>query len=186
MGYLIFFLFFYLGCAFGSLVPTIAEVEGEYLTCESFCCAWCRKRFNIIYFIPLALIFCRRCSHCAHRVSLQCLVAQILSGLALVFIYRNYGANIPASLLMLLAVCLIIMSFIDLKCRAVPDLLQLVVAAVGILYAILSGAVWRFLNVLLVFLAFLAVSYLFKKLYKAERIGMGDIMLLGTSNFFLT
>ena len=186
MDYLIFFLFFYLGCAFGSLVPTVVAIEGQYLTCESFCCAWCKRRFNAIYFIPLALIFCRRCNHCMQRTPLRYIAAQILTGLAFVLIYRNYGVNIPAFLLMLLAACLIIMSFIDLKCRAVPDLLQLVVAIIGALYAILSGAMWRFLNVFLAFLVFLAVSYLFKKIYKKEGIGMGDIMLLGASNFFLT
>ena len=181
-----YILFFYLGLIFGSLVPTVTKIEGDNLYCKFFCCTNCKKKFSTIYLLPLLSIFLRNCRYCRHKINFQFAFVQIITAAIFVLIYQKYGVNISAFLFMLLAVCLVTMSVVDLRHCMVPDLLQLLVAGLGILYVIFSNNFIRLLNVFLVFFIFFIIAYLFKYFAKKEVIGTADIILFSLASFFLS
>lgn len=96
-------------------------------------CPNCQNEIKWYENIPIvSYLFLRgKCSHCKEPISMSYLFVEILSGGIFLVLFIKFGLNTTFLLYSLLFSLLLLLSFIDLKYKAVPDyllLLSLVVA----------------------------------------------------------
>jgi leader peptidase (prepilin peptidase)/N-methyltransferase len=91
--------------------------------------------------IPIVsyLILRGRCRHCKAVISSRYPVVELLAGLVPVLLLWRYGLGREALVLCLLSYVLIVVSFIDLDLRIIPDRVTLPGIAVGLILAPFLG-----------------------------------------------
>jgi len=146
-------------------------------------CPHCGGRIRSYDNIPLLsyLLLAGKCRSCGHPISWRYPTVECLTGLLSLMLYTLYGAGFQYLLWLLFTVALLIISFIDLDHRIIPDVLSLPGVVAGWAASLLPwGVGW--LDSLIGTLAgggsLYLVAVLYEKITGREGMGGGDIKLL--------
>jgi len=156
-------------------------------------CMHCKATLRWFELVPIAsfLIQGGRCRHCKTRLSIQYPIVELLSGFIFVFVplWMFAGAaplSSPASSVALGATlwvavfeALLVMSVIDIRMGIIPDEINVFLAAVGVILAIVPG--WEGSAVLGKLIGAAVAGIFFALLIAVTRgkgMGMGDLKLV--------
>ena len=133
-----------------------------------------------------------RCRHCAKPISFRYFVVELVTALAAVALYLRVGLGIDWAVLFLFVSALIILTFIDLDHRIIPDVISLPGIVVGFILSLRGdpgplspGPVSSAIGILTGGGILLAVAWGYERATGREGMGGGDIKLLGMIGAFL-
>lgn len=147
-------------------------------------CPQCGTPIKFYHNIPLLsyLLLMGRCRHCRQPIAWHYPVVEGLTGLLSLALFIRWGPSLQYFLLFLFAAALVVISFIDLKHRIIPDVISLPGMAAG-LGASFFLAHTSWLDSLIGLLAGGGSLYLIAVIYQwitgREGMGGGDIKMLG-------
>ena len=180
----------------GSVVGSFLNVcivripSGESVVFPGSHCPECRNPIPFYHNIPVFsyLILRGRCKYCGVKISPQYLLTEILTPMIMILLFLRFGLSLVFVMASFFSCALIVITFIDLKHKIIPDIISLpgiaicfassfivpwatpVDSIVGILVG--GGVLW-----------FFAAGY--KLLAKKDGMGGGDIKLLAMIGAFL-
>jgi leader peptidase (prepilin peptidase)/N-methyltransferase len=197
-------MFHLLAFIFGAVVGSFLNVciaripNGESIVHPGSRCPNCKAPIPFYFNLPLLSywVLRGRCRSCGERISPRYFVVELLmAGLSLALFYRfGFGFVYFASFVLVAA--LVVISFIDLDVRVVPDVISLPGIVVGLLLSVVgyfivgeSSIVPSPLSSLIGILAgggfLLATAWIYEKITGVEGMGGGDIKLLAMIGAFL-
>jgi leader peptidase (prepilin peptidase)/N-methyltransferase len=162
-------------------------------------CPNCKAGIPFYDNIPLVsyLFLLGRCRFCKEKVSPRYFLVELLMGILTVALLFRFGPSLGFLVNLIFVAALIVISFIDLDVRIVPDVISLPGIGVGLLASILHYP-WPTdhlsippspLSVLLGILAgggfLLLVAWLYERFTGIEGMGGGDVKLLAMIGAFL-
>jgi leader peptidase (prepilin peptidase)/N-methyltransferase len=133
--------------------------------------------------IPIAsyLLLQRKCRHCGFSIPLRYPFVEFLSGLCALFILKKFGLSIEFFVYFIFIAALIVVTFIDLDHRIIPDVITLsgIPIFFGLSFLMPEG---NWINSISGILAgggsLLTVAWVYALLTGKEGMGGGDIKLL--------
>lgn len=186
---------FILGAVFGSFLNVLIlrlPQNLSFITPRSRC-SKCQNIIKWYHNIPiLSFIFLRgKCAYCKEKISIQYPIVEFLSGVVTLGLFLKLGLNSEFLYMTLLAYSLIVLSFIDLKYKAVPDYL-LLISLVLSFFATNSDILESFKNAFLFAGAFVLLNFVItfyiqnikakilkdESLKTQEALGEGDIPII--------
>ena len=122
---------FLIGLIFGSFLNVLIHrlpLELSLLKPLRSSCPHCQHKIKWFENIPVVsyILLKRRCSSCHKSISLVYPVVELLTGIVTLMLYMNYWLNFELIVMVTLFYTLIVLSFIDLKHKAVPDFLLII------------------------------------------------------------
>jgi leader peptidase (prepilin peptidase)/N-methyltransferase len=147
-------------------------------------CPQCGKKIRFYDNIPLVsyIILRGKCRSCGSAISLRYPVVEAVSGLISAALFMRLGVSPQYFVFLLFAASLVIISFIDLQHRIIPDMISLPGILVGLGVSLLKLTPVSWLDSLIGIIGgggFLyLVAVLFEMLTRREGMGGGDIKLL--------
>ena len=198
---LIAVIVFLAGAMVGSFLNVcIARIpNGESVVRPPSHCPKCKKPIPFYDNIPIVsyLILLGRCRSCGARISPRYLFVEALMGSMAAVLYYQMGFGLAFFVAFIFVAALIVISFIDLDVRIVPDVISLPGIAAGLLFSIAaeyliadpSEVIPTPLSALIGILAgggFLyAVAWIYERVTGVDGMGGGDIKLLAMIGAFL-
>ncbi len=209
------FLLYLFAFLFGAVVGSFLNVcifripLGASLISPSSCCPRCRTPIKAYDNIPILsyLLLGGKCRSCKASISARYPVVESMMGLFSVFLMLKFGLSPSFFIYFILISSLVVMSFIDLDHRIIPDVISLPGIAVGLLASFVkppghNDFLVRFVfktvkgsinmatldSLLGIFIGgglLYAVAVLFYWVTKKEGMGGGDIKLLAMIGAFL-
>jgi leader peptidase (prepilin peptidase)/N-methyltransferase len=195
----IFYIFaFFFGAVVGSFLnvciyrlPRSESVVFPASHCPS-CGSGIRPHDNI----PIAsYIFLRgRCRSCGIRISPQYPVVELVNALLTMFLFIKFGFSLTFLFLFIFCSALVVITFVDLEHRIIPDVISLPGIVVGFAASffiadLYTGRNLGWLNSLIGILvgggSLFIVAFAYQLLTKKEGMGGGDIKLLAMMGAFL-
>lgn len=153
-------------------------------------CFNCEKQIAFYDNIPiLSYILLRgRCRHCGEPFSARYPVVELASGLFAVAVFFRYGPTLEGLLLYVLVAALLVITFIDIDHRIIPNVITYPGIIIGFVSSFFTGLV-TFQESLLGIAAgggiLFAVATGYYLLTKKEGMGGGDVKLLAMLGAFL-
>lgn len=161
-------------------------------------CPHCRSFIAAYDNIPLLsyVVLRGRCRSCADRISIRYFIVELLTGLLALALYYRFGLGFDFFVSFAFTAALIVISFIDLDVRIVPNVISLPGIVVGLMISVFGwwinledssipsptssligiisggGFLW-------------ATAWIYEKLTGVEGMGGGDIKLLAMIGAFL-
>jgi leader peptidase (prepilin peptidase)/N-methyltransferase len=198
------FMFFVIA-VFGAIVGSFLNVcilripNGESVVQPPSHCPACKKSIPFYDNIPLiSYIALRgRCRSCAGPISPRYFVVELLMASLSVALYYEFGLSLAFFVGFIFVAALIVISFIDLDLRIIPDVISLPGIVVGLLisliahyivadpFGILPSPLSALLGVLIGGGFLLAVGWAYEYFTGVEGMGGGDIKLLAMIGAFL-
>ncbi|MFN0116966.1 MAG: prepilin peptidase [Elusimicrobiota bacterium] len=192
---LIFFIF---GIEFGSFanvcIYRIPRNLSVVFPRRSFC-PWCKKSIAWFDNIPiLSFLFLHgRCRSCHGVISVKYPIVELLLGIlwALFSFLGSFSFILP---FLVLSLFLVIISFIDLELKIIPDSLSLSLIVLGLFFSVInpifSGEIWlKFVHSIIGVLVgggtILLIGELGKLIYGRDAMGGGDVKLCAALGAFL-
>ena len=176
---------------FGSMIGSFANVcihrlpRRQSLVFPASHCPSCQEQLRPWHNIPLLSYLALRgcCAFCRTAISVRYPLVEGLGGLLYVFLYHQFGFSVPSVVFILLATALLIVSFIDLQHKIIPDVITLPGIVAGIVASLLITPVGLVSSILGVVLG----GGLFFLIAVISRGGMGggDIKLVAMIGAFL-
>lgn len=127
VGYVFYLIIFIIGAALGSFVNVVALRYGSGLSFArgSSICFACGKKLRWHELLPIISYIKQkgRCSACRSKFSIQYLLVEILSGLAFVWLFFEFGFSFNFLLLSTIYYLLTIIFIYDLRHKIIPDFL---------------------------------------------------------------
>lgn len=158
-------------------------------------CPNCGRFLKWIHNVPLlSFLFLKgRCRYCRHPISWRYPLVELLSVLLALLAYGRFGLGLEFGLNFLFLIApLIVVSFIDLEHRIIPDVISIPGIGVGILvHLALSTEGWQGsllqsgLGILLGGGFLFLVGFLYEKIRGVEGLGGGDVKLAALLGAFL-
>lgn len=153
-------------------------------------CPNCKKKIAWYDNLPILsyLILKGKCRNCKHKISIQYPVVELLSALLLFLAYLKFDLSWQFFSSFVLISILIVVSFIDLNHRIIPDIITLPGIVLGLFFsyfnpqASLLASVIGFLSG---GLSFYLLAYVGEAVFKKESMGGGDIKLAALLGAFL-
>lgn len=196
---------FIFGLCFGSFLNVLIlrlSLNQSILTRSA--CPNCKHTIYWYHNIPLLsyLLLKGKCAYCKTKISFEYFLVEFITGIVTLAIYLKLGLTQEAIFMCLLSYVLITLSFIDLKYKAVPDYLLLIVLIISF-FASEFSIIETFKNAFLFCGAFVLLNFIItfyiqnikSKIVKDESLkaqvalGEGDIpiiamigIILGVSN----
>ena len=176
---------FLLGCCVGSFLNVCIYRLPQDLSIvspRSFCPS-CRAPIRAYDNIPLVsyLLLGGKCRNCGAGISWRYPLVEALTGGVALALFLKFGFSLSFFAYFVLSAALIVISFIDLDHRIIPDLISLPGIAVGFLLA-LFGPLATVKESLIGLLAgggsLYLVAFVYEALTKREGMGGGDVKLL--------
>lgn len=176
---------FLLGCCVGSFLNVCICRLPQNLSIvspRSFCPS-CRAPIRAYDNIPLVsyLLLGGKCRNCGAGISWRYPLVEALTGGVALALFLKFGFSLSFLAYFVLSAALIVISFIDLDHRIIPDLISLPGIAVGFLLA-LFGPLATVKESLIGLLAgggsLYLVAFVYEALTKREGMGGGDVKLL--------
>lgn len=203
--------------AFGAVMGSFLNVciyripKGESLILPGSRCPECKENIAFYDNIPiLSYIFLGgRCRKCNARISVRYPLVELLNGLFYVSLLVFFGFGIKFIIYALFLSSLIVITFIDIDHRIIPDVITLPGMLVGLtltpffitsfhdpiamsLHRVLpqagtylTGFFYSFFGLLVGSTPLLAIGWLWEKFRKVEAMGGGDIKLMGMVGSFV-
>ena len=180
----------------GSIVGSFLNVviyrvpRGESIVRPPSACPACGTRLRARDNIPvLGYLFLRgRCRYCSAPISPRYPTVEILGGLLPLLIFARFGFGRELLVYWPLSYVLLVISFIDLDLRIIPDKVTLPGIAVGLVVAPLVGLTgfWESLiGILVGGGALYLIGVLGELILKKESMGGGDVKLAAMLGAFL-
>ncbi len=190
---------------FGTLVGSFLNVcigripnEESIVTPPSHC-PKCKTPIAFYDNIPLLsyMVLQGHCRACREPISSRYFVVELMTGLLTLALYSWFGIGFSFVVSFIFVAALIVISFIDLDVRIVPDVVSLPGIVVGLIFSVLGYFVFRDgleivptpLSSLIGILAgggfLLVTAWVYEKLTGVEGMGGGDIKLLAMIGAFL-
>lgn len=209
-----------LAFTFGSVVGSFLNVciyrlpRGESIVFPPSHCASCGTQIKFYDNIPIVsyLLLLGKCRACGKRISQTYPIVEVLSGLISALLVWRFGLTLQTLFYIIFLLALIVVTFIDLEHRIIPDSITLSGIIVGLVYGALRTdwgsaqtslgslrpefwSVLRTLNEVPLFdslsgiilgggMLFL-VGFLYEMIRKREGMGLGDVKLLAMIGAFL-
>ena len=185
-------IIFLLGLVIGSFsnVCIYRLPRNESLVRPGSHCPQCSKPIPFYDNIPIIsyLLLKGKCRYCGQSIPPQYPIVELATGLFYLALYLFYGLQPIAIVYMLLCTLLIIISFIDLRERIIPDVLSVPFIIIGFAFSFFLRNI-NPLDSLLGILAgggsLLLIAIVGSKLFKKEAMGGGDIKLAAMLGAFL-
>lgn len=101
-------------------------------------CTKCNKKINWYENIPiLSFLFLQgKCSSCSENISIQYPIVELLTAIVTTILYNKMGLSTEFYLISLIFYILITLSFVDLKYKAVPDSLLILLTIITLFYIV--------------------------------------------------
>ena len=190
---------------FGAMVGSFLNVcisripKGESVIHPPSHCPKCQAPIPFFHNVPLVsyLLLGGRCCSCGVRISFRYFAVELLMASFAVALFYQFGFGLAFVVGFFFIAALIVISFIDLDVRIVPDVISLPGIVVGILFSLIGryaisdpfDIVPTPLGALIGVLAgggfLLAVAWIYEKFTGVEGMGGGDIKLLAMIGAFL-
>ena len=181
---------------FGALIGSFLNVciyripEGKSIVSPPSHCPSCGEGVRWYDNIPILsyLILRGKCRFCANRISVQYPLVELLTALAALFFFLKFQLSIVFAILFIFTAALIVISFIDLEHRIIPDVISLPGIIVGFVAALFLPEVgWMssLIGILVGGGSLLLVAWVYQLLTRKEGMGGGDIKLLAMMGAFL-
>ena len=196
-----YLLAFILGTIVGSFLNVcIARIPNdESITSPPSHCPKCNAPIPFYCNIPLlSYVFLRgRCRSCSERISLCYFLVELLMGLLSVALYYRFDLSYEFFVGFVFVAAMIVISFIDLAVRIVPDVISLPGIVFGLLLSIIGyfligrdadvvpSPVSSVIGIIAGGGFLLATAWLYEKFTGVEGMGGGDIKLLAMIGAFL-
>jgi leader peptidase (prepilin peptidase)/N-methyltransferase len=177
-------------------------------------CISCNTQIRFYDNIPIVsyLLLLGRCRACGTRISPMYLITEILSGLVCTLLVFKFGFTLKTLFYLVFLFALIVVTFIDLEHRIIPNIITLPGILIGLVYGalrtdwssarILFGSfefnlysILRILNevpivdslfgIILGGGMLFLIGFLYEVIRKREGMGMGDVKLLAMIGAFL-
>ncbi len=164
--------------------------RGESIVRPPSACPACGTRLRARDNIPVLgyLLLRGKCRYCAASISPRYPVVEVLSGVLPVLLFMRFGLTVPFFIYWLLSCVLLVLSFIDLDLRIIPDRVTLPGIVVGIIVAPLVGLVgfWgSLLGVVVGGGTLYLIGVLGELFLKKESMGGGDVKLAAMLGAFM-
>ena len=198
IGYVIVALF---GTVVGSFLNVcIARIpNGESIVYPTSHCPKCRAPIAVYDKIPLIsyLMLQGRCRSCLEPISSRYFFVELLMGLVAAALYYRFGLGFEFFVGFIFVGALLVIAFIDLDVRMVPDVISLpgiisglAVSMIGYFFiggqpSIVPSPVSSVVGILVGGGFLLATAWIYEKLTGVEGMGGGDIKLLAMIGAFL-
>jgi leader peptidase (prepilin peptidase) / N-methyltransferase len=190
---------------FGAIVGSFLNVcilripKDESLVHPPSHCPDCKSAIRFYDNIPLIsyLVLLGRCRSCKKWISPRYFVVELLMASLSVVLYYQFGIGLAFFVGFVFVAALIIISFIDLDVRIVPDVISLPGIVVGLLFSIIAryfindpfelvpSPIGALLGVLIGGGFLLALAWAYEAFTGVEGMGGGDIKLLAMIGAFL-
>ncbi len=191
MNFVLNLLIAFIGAIVGSFLNVcIYRIPlGKSLVAPASSCPACGHPVKPYDNIPILsfLLLRGRCRHCGARISPRYPAVELITAALALLLFRQYGLSLPLFAAFLLTAALIVVSFIDLEHKMIPNVITLP----GIpLFAVLGIAIMgvSFFDALLGMILGGGILYLIAVVYelltKREGMGGGDIKLLAMLGAF--
>jgi leader peptidase (prepilin peptidase)/N-methyltransferase len=192
MNTIVLILLILIGLALGSFLNVCIyriPLKKSILFPSSFC-PNCGKKIRAWDNIPLLsfILLKGRCRRCKSRISLQYPLVEFVTSSLIVITYLRFGLGWQFAAITMLCLLLIVIFFIDLKHRIIPDVITLPGIVLGFFFSffvespsVVNSLVGIFVGGVLFYLSAVLGEFLFKK----ESMGGGDIKLAMMLGVFL-
>jgi leader peptidase (prepilin peptidase)/N-methyltransferase len=190
---------------FGAIVGSFLNVcilripKGESVVQPPSHCPACKKSIPFYDNIPLIshIVLRGRCRSCAEPISPRYFIVELLMAALSVALYYEFGLSLAFFLGFIFVAALIVISFIDLEVRIVPDVISLPGIGVGLLMSLIAGYVAddpigivpsplsALLGILIGGGFLLALAWAYEYFTGVEGMGGGDVKLLAMIGAFL-
>ncbi|MBN2018038.1 MAG: prepilin peptidase [Candidatus Cloacimonetes bacterium] len=152
-------------------------------------CTQCKERLIPVYQIPILgfiLTQCK-CSHCKKSLPSYLLIIPVLSPILLILFFIKFELSVLFFQFGFLAIIAILIFFLDLYYRVIPDIITFPMMACGILFSFFNGlGFWFSLKGFALGAGvFILIALLFKLITKRDGLGGGDIKLIAMIGLFL-
>jgi len=190
---------------FGAIVGSFLNVcivripKGDSIVHPASHCPSCKKPIRFYDNVPLLsyLLLRGRCHSCGERISPRYFFVELLMGCLSVALYYQFGLSLAFLVSFIFVAALIVISFIDLDVRIVPDVISLPGIVAGLLFSIVGrylindsfdvipSPLSALIGVLVGGGFLLALAWAYEAFTGIEGMGGGDIKLLAMIGAFL-
>jgi leader peptidase (prepilin peptidase)/N-methyltransferase len=190
---------------FGAIVGSFLNVcitripKRESLVSPPSHCCKCGKSIRFYDNVPIIsfLILRGRCRFCRERISVRYVLVEVITGVMTAALYFRFGLTLAFVTTFIFVTALIVVSFIDLEHRIVPDVISLPGILVGALIAIAAKYVFgdtsqvipsplsTFIGILAGGGALYGIGWIYERVTGVDGMGGGDIKLLAMIGAFL-
>ena len=184
-----FIFIFCIGLCIGSFlnVAIVRLPRGRSLISPSSRCGFCKSSLKPWMNIPVLsfMLSGGQCSHCGYAYSFRYTIVELLTGILFLSLYSMYGWSMDCLIFSLFASVLVVMSFIDLEFRIIPDAISLGGWAVALILSLIQIPHYpidflpSLLGSLAGFVGFWSLSRLYYLVNLEEGLGGGDVKLMG-------
>lgn len=193
-------LVFIFGIIIGSFLNVcIGRIPiGESVVTPPSHCPKCKASIAFYDNLPLLsyLLLGGKCRACHEPISPRYLIVELFTGLLVVALYSRFGLSYTFVVSFIFAAALIVISFIDLDVRIVPDVISLPGIVIGLLtsvigfffpetFEVIPTPLSSLIGVLVGGGFLLATAWIYEKVTGVDGMGGGDIKLLAMIGAFL-
>jgi len=198
---LVALILFVLGSMVGSFlnVCIVRLPKGESIIFPPSHCPACKTPIPFYDNVPLvSYLFLRgHCRFCRTRISARYFVVELLAATLAVALFARFGLGAAFFVNFVFAAALVVISFVDLDARIVPDVISLPGIGLGVLSSLLQypwpadhlsippSPVSSLLGILMGGGFLLLVAWLYEYFTGVEGMGGGDVKLLAMIGAFL-
>lgn len=159
-------------------------------------CPGCGKPIRFYDNIPLIsyILLKGKCRDCGAKISIRYPIVELLTGILYVTLFYKFGLTFELAVFLLFVSLLIVISFIDLAFKIIPDILSIGGLIAGFLLAIPRpflkylypkfGILDSLYGILVGGGILFAIAWIYQFITKREGMGGGDIKLLGMIGAF--
>ena len=192
---------FIFGAAVGSFLNVcITRIpNGESLVHPPSHCPNCKEPISVYHNIPLLsyLLLRGRCRSCRASISPRYFFVELLMACLAVALYYQFGVSLAFLVSCVFVAALIVISFIDLDVRIVPDVISLPGIVAGLLFSVVArylindpvelipSPLSALIGVVVGGGFLLALAWAYEAFTGVEGMGGGDIKLLAMIGAFL-
>ncbi len=153
-------------------------------------CPSCDKPIPFYFNIPIISYISLRgkCAFCGAEIPIRYLIVEVLTPIFIALIFIKFKISLPALSYAIFISGLIIISFIDIKEKIIPDVISIPWIIIGFISSFFSQNISykeSLLGIILGAGVLLFIRTTYKLTAKKEGMGIGDIKLLGMIGAFI-
>ena len=198
-------MFSLMSFVFGAIIGSFLNVciaripNGQSVVSPSSHCPKCKAEIPFYNKIPLVsyLILRGRCHSCSGRISVRYFIVELLMALLSFALFSRFGLSFVFFVTLVFVAGLVVISFIALDVRIVPDVISLTGIILGLVLSLIGFSLFgsapgvvpsplsSILGILIGGGFLLATAWIYEKFTGVEGMGGGDIKLLAMIGAFL-
>ena len=185
-------IFFILGLFIGSFLNVVIYrvPRKESIMFPSSHCTSCNRKIRFFDNIPVIsyIILQGKCRYCKSKIPIRYLIVELITAVALVFLYHIFGITFEMLFFSIFTLILIIISFIDLENMKILNKIVFPGIAIGILMTLIfrqDNIVQSLIGMICGGGMLLFWFYIGKLLFRKDSLGAGDIKFAALIGAFL-